>query len=51
MSTVVHLRPTTAWLYERGLKHILARFGSHQLNQLKPLDIQAWRAELQKPNG
>ena len=46
MSTVVHLRPTTVWLYERGLKHILARFGSRQLNQLKPLDIQAWLAEL-----
>jgi integrase len=46
MSTVVHLRPTTVWLYERELKHILARFGSRQLNQLRPLDIQAWLAEL-----
>jgi hypothetical protein len=26
-STVVHLRPTTVWLYERELERILARFG------------------------
>lgn len=46
MSTVVHLRPTTVWLYERELAYILRRFGNRQLNQLKPLDIQAWLAEL-----
>jgi len=46
MSTVVHLRPTTVWLYQRELAYILARFGSRQLNQLKPLDIQARLAEL-----
>ena len=46
MTTVVHLRPTTVWLYERELNHILARFGSRQFHQLKPLDIQAWLAEL-----
>jgi site-specific recombinase XerD len=46
MSTVVHLRPTTVWLYERELEHILARCGSRQLDQLRTLDIQAWLAEL-----
>jgi hypothetical protein len=46
MSTVVHLRPTSVWLYERELAYILRRFGRTQLNQLKPLDIQAWLAEL-----
>jgi integrase len=46
MSTVVHLRPTTVWLYERELEYILHRFGSRQLNQLKALDIQAWLADL-----
>lgn len=46
MSTVVHLRPTTVALYLRELDHILERFGSTQLRHLKPLDIQAWLAQL-----
>jgi Phage integrase, N-terminal SAM-like domain len=51
MSTVAPLRPTTVWLYERELEHILRRFGSHQVNQLKPLEIQAWSADLLLAGG
>jgi site-specific recombinase XerC len=46
MSTVVHLRPTTVWLYERELEYILHRFGPTPVGKLEPLDIQAWLAEL-----
>jgi len=46
MSTVVHLRPTTVWLYERELEYILHRFGRTPVGKLEPLDIQAWLAKL-----
>jgi integrase len=46
MSTVVHLRPTTVWLYQRELAHILKALGDCQLGRLEPLRIQAWLADL-----
>jgi site-specific recombinase XerC len=46
MATVVRLRPSTVWLYERELEHILARFGRTPVGKLEPLDIQAWLAKL-----
>jgi hypothetical protein len=46
LSTVVQLRPTTVWLYKREAEYLLRRVGSRQLNQLKPLDVQAGLADL-----
>jgi integrase len=45
-STVVHLRPTTVWLYEREMEHIRPRFGRTPVGKLEPMEIQAWLARL-----
>jgi hypothetical protein len=50
--TVVHLRPSSKWIYESNLRlHVLPELGQFELGKLTPPMLRAWLAGLSSKTG